>query len=186
MTEFYFLCCSFVLLRERRSLLEENGLNDPETPPPQYDSCVINTQPQTTAIHPDDGQSSEIANVKPDTNPSNSDGVETEESPSEIASVESKNTSNDDENEPHVKDNTTSAAKASERLSFKNVGGEPKENLGFESEENLFRNAGDAADHKSIKNDEMVRKENPISGGEPRENLGFEYENISTNSKVNP
>lgn len=78
MLEFYLMFCSLLVISEKKKLLEECGLADAETPPPQYDSCVHNddTRPQTSMTHFDEGKSSSTARVEPDTNPARNAGVE--------------------------------------------------------------------------------------------------------------
>lgn len=50
MIEFYLMCCSLLLIGERKTLSQQSALNVPETPPPQYESCVNDAPVQAFAM----------------------------------------------------------------------------------------------------------------------------------------
>lgn len=144
-----------------KNLLAVNGLNATETPPPKYNSCANNTQLNTSAMHLDEGQSSQNARMQSRTNPFNNVEVETEESFSENSL---KNVGKET-----VEDTTV------EGRSSKNVAGEPKVSLGFESEGNLFRkNSGDEPNENSGQNADQVFEDHAKKyvEVEPKENFG--------------
>lgn len=132
MLEFYLMYYTALLIKQRKELLCESSLNDAETPPPQYDSCVNNTQLPTSTVHLESDvpfTQSQGSNVGgPDTNSSNNAAVDTNSS---VEARREQNILTADVKES-VESSVQNEATIREGNPITTIESEPKEKLGFE------------------------------------------------------